>query len=47
MTNTVALILALLIAAAVGLDFAVNDRHATIFLAQKFVGLVEWLAFWR
>lgn len=47
MTNTVALILGLLIAAAVGLDLAVNEAEAVTFLARKFLALVEWVAFWR
>lgn len=47
MTNVVALILGLVIAAAIGTDFAINDGLATDFMARKFLALVEWVAFWR
>ena len=47
MTNTIALYLAILIVAAIGLDLLVNDGIALGFLARKFLDLVEWVAFWR
>ena len=47
MTNTIALYLGLVILAAIGLDLVANDGAALLFLARKFVVLVEWVAFWR
>jgi len=47
MTNGVAVTLALMIAAALGLDFFLNDLQASLFLTRKIFDLIEWLAFWR
>ena len=47
MTNTIALYLGLAILAAIGLDLSANDGAALLFLARKFVVLVEWVVFWR
>ncbi|MBD3678358.1 MAG: glyceraldehyde-3-phosphate dehydrogenase [Rhodobacteraceae bacterium] len=47
MTNRIALGLAALIAAALIADFAANDGQATIFLAKKFMNLVNLVKFWR
>jgi hypothetical protein len=47
MTNTIALVLLILIAAAVGADLAANDGAALFFLTRKFLDLIEWVAFWR
>jgi hypothetical protein len=47
MTNTIAVYLGLAILAAIGLDLLANDGAAVLFLARKFVVLVEWVAFWR
>ena len=47
MTNTIALYLALLIAAAIGVDLVANDGAASVFMARKFLGIVDWVAFWR
>ena len=47
MTNRIALILGLMIGLALILDVAlVGDRHV-IFLAKKFMDLLNWVAFWR
>jgi hypothetical protein len=46
MTNRIALILAGTILALVGADL-VFGWGGTLFLARRFDGLVEWLAFWR
>lgn len=47
MTNRLALILGLLILIALAIDFAlVGDAHV-IFLAKKFMELLNWVAFWR
>jgi hypothetical protein len=47
MTNTIALFLGLFLLAAIGLDLMANDGEALLFLARKFLHLVEWVAFWR
>ncbi len=47
MTNTIALYLAIVLAAGVGADLLLNDGAAIVFLTRKLVGLVEWVAFWR
>jgi hypothetical protein len=47
MTNTIALCLGIILLAAGALDFFANDSNALLFLARKFLGLVEWVAFWR
>ncbi len=46
MTDRLALILALAIVGAVGLDLW-QGWGGTIFLARKFLLLVDWVAFWR
>jgi hypothetical protein len=47
MTNQIAIGLGLLILGLLGLDFGLNDGHATLFLLKKLADLIEWLAFWR
>ena len=47
MTNSVALALALLILGTVAADQLWNGGAGLVFLLQKFVDLLEWLAFWR
>lgn len=47
MTNQVALVIAVLIAAALGVDALWNGGAAAMFLAIRFLALVEWVAFWR
>jgi hypothetical protein len=47
MTNTIALYLGLAILAGIGLDLVANDGAALLFLARKFIVLVEWVVFWR
>lgn len=47
LTNRLALILGLLIAAALAADNFLNDGNALLFLLRKFLDMVEWLAFWR
>ena len=46
MTNRIALILALAIAALVAFDLALGFG-VTLFLARRFLALLDWLAFWR
>jgi hypothetical protein len=47
LTNTIALWLALAIAAAAVADLALNGGAALEFLARKFLDLIEWVAFWN
>jgi hypothetical protein len=47
MTNKIALFLAVVLLAAIGLDLGLNDGRAALFLARRFLDLVEWVAFWR
>ena len=46
MTNRIAITLALLVALAVGLDLALG-LGGTLFVARRFVAILDWLAFWR
>ena len=47
MTNHVALILLLLMAAAGAADYFANDAQAMLFLARRFLHLIDWVVFWR
>lgn len=47
MTNRIALVLGLIIAAAIVADAMVYGNQHLIFLAKKFAELIEWIAFWR
>ena len=47
MTNTLAIILGILIVGGLALDYALYDTEHLIFLAKKFFVLLDWLAFWR
>ncbi len=47
MTNRIALALAILTILSLILDRLVNQGAATVFLARKFIDLVDWLEFWR
>ncbi|MEL7014045.1 MAG: hypothetical protein AAFO72_12285 [Pseudomonadota bacterium] len=47
MTNIVALVLGLVIAAGLAVDYFQFDFQGTLFLARRMLDLVEWLAFWR
>jgi hypothetical protein len=47
MTNMIALVLGILIAAAIGTDLLFNEGAALFFLTRKFLDLIEWVAFWR
>jgi hypothetical protein len=46
-TNRIALVLALALAGAVVVDLTLTGGAALLFLARRFVVLVEWVAFWR
>jgi hypothetical protein len=47
MTNQIAISLGGLILLGIGFDAVWHDGVNLLFLARKFTGLVEWLAFWR
>ncbi|GIT91837.1 hypothetical protein JANAI62_22940 [Jannaschia pagri] len=47
MSNAVALVLALSITSVVLADLLFNGADALLFLARKFLALVEYLAVWR
>lgn len=46
MTNRIALGIALVILVLIAVDLLLG-LGATLFLARRFVGLIEWMAFWR
>lgn len=47
MTDRIALGLGFAVLLAIGLDVALNDSSALLFLMRKFVDLLEYLSFWR
>ncbi len=47
MTNSIAVVLGLLIICAFAADYVYFGTEHTVFLAKKFTDLIEWLAFWR
>ena len=47
MTNSLSIILGLLLVGGIALDIYVTGGDSLIFLARKFADLIEWLAFWR
>ena len=47
LSNTVAFVLGLLLVGAIAADAFLFDATNLIFLAEKLVDLIEWLAFWR
>jgi hypothetical protein len=47
LTNTIALWIGLIITGALIADFALNSGEASIFLARKFLDLIEWVDFWN
>lgn len=47
MTNRIFLGLLVLVVLALILDFAVTGGASLLFLARRFVDLVDWIAFWR
>ena len=46
MTNRIALWLGVVIVALIALNFALG-LEAHVFLARKFFGVLEWIAFWH
>ena len=47
MTNTIAIVLAILIIGAVAIDTVLFGTEHLLFLGKKFFELIEWIAFWR
>ncbi|KIC49072.1 hypothetical protein [Tateyamaria sp. ANG-S1] len=47
MTNSIALVLALLIIGAITADVMLYGTEHLIFLGKRFAELLEWIAFWR
>jgi hypothetical protein len=47
LTNTIALWLGLILLAGIIADFAFNGGSALMFLARKFLDLIEWVDFWN
>ena len=47
MTNQIALFLGLAILAALAIDTYFFGTEHLVFLARKFMELIEWIAFWR
>ena len=47
MTNTIAIILGLLILGGITVDYVLYDTQHMIFLGKKFFELLDWVAFWR
>jgi len=47
MTNSIAIVLGLVILGALALDYAMFGFDHLIFLAKKMLALIEWMAFWR
>lgn len=47
MTDRIALVLALLIAAAIGADVVFNAGTASVFLLRKMGDLVQYVMIWR
>ena len=47
MTNRLAIVLAILIAALMILDLTMNNGAALFFLVRKVVDLIDYLVFWR
>lgn len=47
MTNRIALYLGLAILIAIGASYSMSGTENFLFLAKKFLALIEWVAFWR
>lgn len=47
MTNSIALGLGVVLLSALVVDTALYGTDHILFLAKKFLDLIEWLAFWR
>lgn len=47
MTNTIAIILGLIIVGSLTADYIMYGSEHLLFLAKKMFDLLEWMAFWR
>ncbi len=47
MTNTLAIVLGILILGALTVDVMLYGTEHLLFLSRKFADFIEWLAFWR
>jgi len=47
LTNTIAFWLGLFLVAGIIADLALNSGSALMFLARKFIDLIEWVDFWN
>lgn len=47
MTNTIAIVLGVLIVGALITDVMLFGTEHLLFLGKKFFELIEWIAFWR
>ncbi|QBF32228.1 hypothetical protein [Thalassococcus sp. S3] len=47
MTNTIALVLGVLIVGALTADVMLYGSDHIVFLGKKLFELIEWMAFWR
>ena len=47
MTNTLAIILGIILVGALTADYLLFGSEHFIFLGKKLFGLIDWMAFWR
>jgi len=47
MTNTLAVVLGILIVLGIVIDVAIFGSGHMVYLGKKFYEFIEWLAFWR
>jgi len=47
LTDRIALWLAAVLILLIGADFVVTGGEILVFLARKFLDLMDWVAFWR
>ncbi|MEC3862534.1 hypothetical protein VK792_14670 [Mesobacterium sp. TK19101] len=47
MTNSIAIVLGLLIVAGIAADLTLFEGQNLVFLGKKFYDLLQWMAFWR
>lgn len=47
MTNSIAVVLGVLILGAMAVDVMLYGTEHLLFLGKKFADFIEWLAFWR
>ncbi len=47
MTDRIALYLGLVLAGLIAVDLVLNGGEILLFLARKFINLMDWVEFWR